>query len=467
MQHTPDLAAPSTADELDRLTRDATRLGRETVDIGGFLQELDDQCHVQLDDLGGIKTHTNTLSDTSERMVNAVQRMAATADEAIEKVEQSTAFIAQNSNNAQELAEWVRSVHSESATVEEMLQAVRMSNSEISDIAWQVHILAVNAKIEAARAGQAGKGFSIVADSVSELSQKTATAADTISATVKRLSEWMARLHHGAQVTSQKAEEVLDRSSGADMALSEIDTRMGSLRDDAHGLAGETTAAKDAVDQVGGAVRTIINSVTSVTNGVEEATRRCNSLVDTSENILQHTVALGGSGEDSGMITQAQDLAGQVAQAFENALQRGRVSMAQLFDESYRPIPGTNPEQVTTGFTKLADSLLPQIQEHIVATVPKVVFCAAVDRNGYLPTHNKKFSQPQSKDPIWNAGNCRNRRIFDDRVGLKAGQSQAPFLLQVYRRDMGGGNFVLMKDLSAPIKIQGRHWGGIRIGYQI
>lgn len=467
MQHPHDLAPPDPADELDRLTKAATRLGRETVDIGGFLQELDDQCHVQLDDLGGIKNHSNTLSDTSERMVNAVQRMAATADEAIERVEQSTAFIAQNSHNAQELAEWVRSVHSESATVEEMLQAVRMSNSEISDIAWQVHILAVNAKIEAARAGPAGKGFSIVADSVSELSQKTATAADTISATVKRLSDWMARLHHGAQVTSRKADEVLDRSSGADMALSEIDTRMGSLRDDAHGLADETTAAKDAVDQVGGAVRTIINSVTNVTNGVEEATRRCNSLVDTSENILQHTVALGGSGEDSGMITQAQDLAGQIAQAFESALQHGRITMAQIFDESYRPIAGSNPEQVTTGFTKLTDSLLPPIQEPIVAKVPQVVFCAAVDRNGYLPTHNKKFSHPQSKDPVWNAGNCRNRRIFNDRVGLKAGQSQAPFLLQVYRRDMGGGNFVLMKDLSAPIKIQGRHWGGIRIGYQI
>lgn len=467
MQHTPDLATPNTADELDRLTRDATRLGRETVDIGGFLQELDDQCHVQLDDLGGIKTHTNALSDTSERMVNAVQRMAATADEAIERVEQSTAFIAQNSQNAQELAEWVRSVHSESATVEEMLQAVRMSNSEISDIAWQVHILAVNAKIEAARAGPAGKGFSIVADSVSELSQKTATAADTISATVKRLSEWMARLHHGAQVTSQKAEEVLDRSSGADNALSEIDTRMGSLRDEAHGLATETTAAKDAVDEVGGAVQSIITSVTNVTSGVEEATRRCNSLVDTSENILQHTVALGGSGEDSGMITQVQDLAGQVAQAFETALKGGRITLEQLFDQSYQPIAGSNPEQVTTGFTKLTDNLLPPIQEPIVEREPKVVFCAAVDRNGYLPTHNKKFSHPQGQDPVWNAGNCRNRRLFDDRVGLKAGQSQAPFLLQVYRRDMGGGNYVLMKDLSAPITVQGRHWGGVRIGYQI
>ncbi|WP_299922401.1 methyl-accepting chemotaxis protein [uncultured Pelagimonas sp.] len=466
MHHTPELSAPNAAEELSLLTKSATSLGRETVDIGGFLQELDDRCHAQLESLSGVQSHTNNLATNSDRMVQAVQRMAETADEAIGRVEQSTAFIAQNGQNAQELAEWVRSVHAESTTVEEMLQAVRLSNTEISDIAWQVHILAVNAKIEAARAGPAGKGFSIVADSVSELSQKTADAADTISTTVKRLSEWMARLHQGAQTTSQKAEEVLDHSAETDQALSEIEKRMGSLRDDAHGLAKETDAAKGSVDQVNGAVQGIMTSVTDVTSGVEEATRRCESLVDTSERILQNSVALGGDGEDSGMITMVQDLAGQMVGVFEDSLARGRISMDKLFDDSYRPIVGTNPEQVTTAFTNLTDSLLPAIQEPVLDKDSKVVFCAAIDRNGYLPTHNLKFSQPQSNDPVWNAGNCRNRRIFDDRVGLKAGQSQAPFLLQVYRRDMGGGAFVLMKDLSAPITIRGRHWGGVRIGYK-
>jgi methyl-accepting chemotaxis protein len=97
---------------------------------------------------------------------------------------------------------------------------------------------------------------------------------------------------------------------------------------------------------------------------------------------------------------------------------------------------------------------------------PRIVFCAAVDRNGYLPTHNRKFSHPQTDDPVWNAAHCRNRRIFDDRVGLKAGRSTAPFLLQVYRRDMGGGQSVLMKDLSAPITVGGRHWGGLRLAYR-
>jgi methyl-accepting chemotaxis protein len=88
--------------------------------------------------------------------------------------------------------------------------------------------------------------------------------------------------------------------------------------------------------------------------------------------------------------------------------------------------------------------------------------------NGYLPTHNHRFSQPQRRgDPVWNAAHCRNRRIFDDRVGLAAGRSTRPFLLQSCRRDMGGGNFALMKDVSAPIFVQRRHWGGLRLAYRV
>jgi methyl-accepting chemotaxis protein len=57
--------------------------------------------------------------------------------------------------------------------------------------------------------------------------------------------------------------------------------------------------------------------------------------------------------------------------------------------------------------------------------------------------------------------------MFRDRVGLAAGRNTEPFLVQTYRRDMGGGQFALMKDVSAPITVQGRHWGGFRLGYLV
>ena len=70
-------------------------------------------------------------------------------------------------------------------------------------------------------------------------------------------------------------------------------------------------------------------------------------------------------------------------------------------------------------------------------------------------------------DPVWNAANCRNRRIFDDRAGLSAARNVRPFLIQTYARDLGGGRTVMMKEIDAPIRVFGRHWGGFRTAYKI
>ena len=124
--------------------------------------------------------------------------------------------------------------------------------------------------------------------------------------------------------------------------------------------------------------------------------------------------------------------------------------------------------QYLTRFTDFTDQVLPDLQEPAIRADERIAFCAAIDENGYLPTHNRKFSEPQRPGQTeWNTANCRNRRIFSDRVGLAAGRSTKPFLVQTYRRDMGGGQFVLMKDISAPITVNGRHWGGLRLAVRI
>ena len=156
-----------------------------------------------------------------------------------------------------------------------------------------------------------------------------------------------------------------------------------------------------------------------------------------------------------------------VGRRFEQAVQSGEISMDDLFDRNYRPVDGSNPPQHLTHYLDFTDRVLPEFQEPVLEFDPRVAFCAAVDENGYLPTHNVKYSHPQRPDdPVWNAGNCRNRRIFTDRTGKAAGANTADYLVQSYLRDMGGGNFVLMKDLTVPIRVRGKQWGNLRLGYK-
>jgi len=172
--------------------------------------------------------------------------------------------------------------------------------------------------------------------------------------------------------------------------------------------------------------------------------------------------------ENELFITRAQAAAAEIGALFEAALAKGELREADLFDTDYQPIDDTDPQQLTVRSLACLEKLLPGVQEPLLASDGRMTFCAAVDRNGYLPVHNAVYSKPQRpEDPEWNAGNCRNRRIFDDRAGLCAARNPRPFLVQSYPRDMGAAGIVWMKEIDAPILVGGRHWGGFRTAYKM
>ena len=172
--------------------------------------------------------------------------------------------------------------------------------------------------------------------------------------------------------------------------------------------------------------------------------------------------------ENRVFIERALQAAEQVTKALQQAVSAGLLSKDDLFHAEYEPIPNTEPVQFQTRFLRAIETILPPIQEPLLASDPRMVFCAAVDRNGYLGVHNKVYSQPQRPgDVAWNTANSRNRRIFDDRAGLCAARNVRPYLIQAYARDMGGGVTVMMREIDAPIRLFGQHWGGFRTAYKL
>ncbi len=171
--------------------------------------------------------------------------------------------------------------------------------------------------------------------------------------------------------------------------------------------------------------------------------------------------------ENREFIDRGTDIAQRIAHEFENAVSGGKITHEALFDNEYVPVEGTNPQQYRTKFLDLLEQILPPIQEPLLAADERMIFCAAVDRNGYLGMHNVKYSQPQREDDvIWNTAHSRNRRIFDDRAGLSAARNVRPYLIQNYPRDMGNGVIVLMREIDVPIRVFGKHWGAFRAAYK-
>ena len=172
--------------------------------------------------------------------------------------------------------------------------------------------------------------------------------------------------------------------------------------------------------------------------------------------------------QDGPNVARCQAAAAALAALLEQAISGGRVSLKQVFDAEYRPVPGSDPAQHVCEATAVCDALVPPVIEPVKAADPAIVFCAPCDRNGYIATHNREYSQPQRPgDRLWNIANSRNRRVFDDRAGLLAARNTRPVLIQAYPRDMGGGRIVMLKEYDAPIIVQGRHWGGMRLAVKL
>lgn len=169
---------------------------------------------------------------------------------------------------------------------------------------------------------------------------------------------------------------------------------------------------------------------------------------------------------DSKIADLGRKLAADLGKVLETGIRNKEVNHDDLFNPRYEPIADSDPKQFMTPYITFTDRNFTPLQEAILEKDKHIVFAAGVDFNGFLPTHNKIYSQPQRPgEPAWNMGNCRNRRIFDDRAGLMAARNTKPHLLQTYFRDMGD-SVVFMKECDVPIMVNGEQWGNLRIGYR-
>ncbi|TWB94966.1 methyl-accepting chemotaxis sensory transducer [Bradyrhizobium macuxiense] len=172
--------------------------------------------------------------------------------------------------------------------------------------------------------------------------------------------------------------------------------------------------------------------------------------------------------ENAELITRAMEAGAELSKIFENGVASGAITIADMFDTNYVEISGTNPVQYRTRMLDWADRALPALLEAFLARDKRLAFCATVDRNGYLPVHNKIYSHPQRPgDVAYNTANCRNRRIFNDPAGLAAAHNERAYLVQSYPRDMGNGTTVMMREIDVPIRVRGRHWGAFRTAYKL
>ena len=437
-QTAPAAAAPTRSSDTQALLTDlaarASTLGREAAEVRGAIDDAHQQAGRQAQALNALAADLGAVNRAQHSIVQqsgAGQRSVVRARDVVEQVGAGVGAVV--------------------GTLREVSEAA----GEISQIALQTRLVAFNASVEAKRAGEAGRGFGVVADAVKDLAARVEATSKQILGTVKQLDARIAAL----------ARDIQRQPDGQPQGA--VHAALGEVVTGVERIAQAATQSHGVCDALVGRMAGIEGEMQATMGAFAGSLRRTETLLDLSEHLLQVTADAGVQTADTPFVQAAQQAAGRIAQALAQALREGRIDAAALFDEHYVAVAGSAPAQHLTRFATLADELFAPVQEPALALSPHIVYCIAADRNGYIACHNQKYNQRQRPgDLTWNTANCRNRRIFNDRTGLRSARNTQPFLLQTYRRDMGGGQFVLLKEAAAPITVAGRHWGGLRLAYR-
>jgi methyl-accepting chemotaxis protein len=457
----------SASDRLvDQLANKIGGLGVELADVAGNVQDVASRVSGQSDRFGHLQQTAEKMVSANHGIASASQAVLTATTAAVDEIGQSRTTVETAVRHIAELVEAVGRIEHRLASVGTALAGVAKVSGSIEAIARQTNLLALNATIEAARAGSAGRGFAVVASEVKSLAEATRQATQSIGDTVRGLDGQVTGLIGESSDAAARAKDAGDGATRIQSTIARMQNSFTSVGQEIDAVARAATSNLEHCDRVIEELGDLAKGVDLSSTELKQADGRVAKLLELSESLIVLIADSGVETADAPLIRVVVDTAKQISDAFETAVARGEITVDQLMDEKYREIAGTDPKQYLTDYVAFTDRVLPSIQDPIQKSDPRIVFCVAWARSGYLPTHNPNYRLPQGSDPVWNNANCRNRRLFIDRAVKKVAANTKPFLLQTYRRDMGGGNFVLMKDLSSPIFVRGRHWGAFRMGFR-
>lgn len=395
--------------------------------------------------MGTITQHTESLAKSTDHNLATARDSYDELLQVVERIHGISSRLSAFTTTVQELSSTSRSI--------------REIGMLINDISDQTNLLALNAAIEAARAGEVGRGFAVVADEVRKLAEKVKSATGVISESTSNMISLVEntlgeteRINEDAQHTR----EVVERSSikfqtmVSDFGV--MTSQLGEITEAMQGL-GRTNA------DINGKVTEIHDLSQDTGRKMTESLEQSRELRDSTERV-QSLVArfrLGASAFDR-VFAIAEDNRNRIEAWFEEQAAQG----VDLFDVNYQTVPGSDPPKFRTSYDTRIEDGLRKFLDAVLGEMEGLRYSFCVDRNGYTPSHNTKYSQPVTGDRAKDLLHSRVKRKFDDDTGLRAARSTTESLLQSYMRDTGE----LLDDLSLPIHIGGRHWGALRVGFE-
>ncbi len=394
----------------------------------------------------------DNVSNAAEIIANSTRENLKAANEALVDLEETVNKVQLVSDKLYEFNDTVESLSEKSESIKKVAGI-------INDISSQTNLLALNAAIEAARAGEAGRGFAVVADEVRKLSEKVSLATKEITENISNMINLVKETQKENELINediQKTRGTVEKSSiEFNKMVSDFELNSKKLID----IADSITVLSKTSEKVNDDVKKLNQLSREVEVNMINSEKSTKMLSDSTEDV-QELVSRFKIGK--GSFDENVNLSKNFKEEVEQALSLLENNGVNIWDTNYIEIDGTKPKKYETSYLKNIEVSLQPILEKYLNQIKGGAYTLIIDRNGYGPIHNMKFSNPLTGDYEKDLIGNRTKRIWEDRTGQRAAQNQLAILVQTYARDTGE----ILSEINMPILVRGQFWGNIRVGCQ-
>jgi methyl-accepting chemotaxis protein len=241
-------------DELAQVANAFNRMSSEFAQIVGDIRNAADEVSAAAGHTNQNNQQVATASSLQEQCAQNASAAAGALSHTLSEVGGSIADMVRLADQASDLARTGQKVISEAAT-----DVIGNIVGVIKDIADQTNLLALNAAIEAARAGEQGRGFAVVADEVRKLAERTARATDEISSTIRTIQGETAQAVQTMESAQNDVSRGVEKARQGDQAIADIYQAVSTLTERIHAIDGIRVRQDEASREITQRVQEILS----------------------------------------------------------------------------------------------------------------------------------------------------------------------------------------------------------------